>query len=128
MVNPYEKFMFASYSIGCRSIVLATMDEENLHPFRLRNAVNTFTCEFRNNLRSALLEDLQTNGKFLVEGKLHIRLDVGLAVYPLTFDVDYGKNVDIDAVVQKVADELRMQIPFYVVFSNAFCLQGGESL
>lgn len=128
MVNPYQKFMFASYSIGCHSVVLATMGEEDLHPFRLRNAVNTFACEFRDNLRSALLEDLQTNGKFLVEDKLHIRLDVGLAVYPLMFDVDYGKNVNIDAVVQKVADELRMQIPFYVVFSNAFCLQGGESL
>ncbi len=128
MINPNQKFMFASYSIGCHSVVLATMEEEDLRPFRLRDAVNAFAREFRDNLRSALLEDLKTNGRFLVGGKLHIRLDVGLAVYPLAFTVDYGKSVDIDAVVQKVTEELRMQLPFYIVFSNAFCLQGGEKL
>lgn len=84
MVNPYEKFMFASYSIGCHSIVLATMDEENLHPFRLRNAINTFTCEFRNNLRSALLEDLQTNGS--KRGKVNSpRTYISRFSYPLPY-------------------------------------------
>ena len=128
MINPNQKFMFASYSFGCGSIVLATMDTEDLHPSRLGAAVNRFARDFRVNLRSVLLKQLEVNGRFTDANTLYVRLDVDHFVETLKFSVDFGENIDIDSVIQKVGEELRVQLPFYAIFTPTFRLQGGEIL
>ena len=122
-------FVQALFHSGVRNTqpkLLASIGDYDLAPAKLIDAVNAFARDFRANFRAALWREVALG---VTLGNLFsVEVDVALMVCPIDIVVDNDGSKDnealIEEVVEKLGEKVRIHLPFYIVCTNEFRLQG----
>jgi len=127
MGNP--TFVQALFHSGVRNTppnLLASVGDYDLAPARLIDIVNSFACDFRANLRAALWREVALGVN--LGDHFFVEVDVDCMAVPIGIVVDNDGSKDkeelIEEVVKKLGEKVRIQLPFYIICTNEFRLQG----
>ena len=106
--------------------LLASVGDYDLAPAKLIDAVNAFARDFRANFRAALWREVALGVNLGDHFFVEVDVDCMAVPFGIVVNKDNCKDVEdlIEEVVKKLGEEIRIQLPFYIVSTNEFRLQG----